>query len=276
MFGKKKLIEGLKKRLSDTEAELKASKDLLQDSQDRLTDFQKQAYAKKTELATALESKESELKGLVENNKVLKAAADAAEKGKAEAASKLESAESALASVKKDLEAKESEIANLGDALKKKESEIASVKKDLEAKESEIANLGNALKLKESEISKTRDALKSFQDLAAEKDAKIVEAEKTLKSFQEMVKNNEVTSGGIAQGLANLNAATAGTEDKIAEAMKKFDDAMDAVDKAKTCNIAFVVDDNVISKAVMSSEADADKIPAIPAKEGFDAEWQYE
>ena len=57
MFGKKKLIEGLKKKLSDTEAELKASKDLLIDSQEELKDFQKQAFAKKTEFLSSLESR---------------------------------------------------------------------------------------------------------------------------------------------------------------------------------------------------------------------------
>lgn len=78
MFGKKKLIEGLKKKLSDTEAELKASKDLLVDSQEDLKDFQKQAFATKSELLSSLESKEAELKSLAENNKLLKATADAA------------------------------------------------------------------------------------------------------------------------------------------------------------------------------------------------------
>ena len=71
MFGKKKLIEGLKKKLSDTEAELKASKDLLVDSQEDLKDFQKQAFATKSELLSSLESKEAELKSLAENNKLL-------------------------------------------------------------------------------------------------------------------------------------------------------------------------------------------------------------
>ncbi len=248
MFGKKKLIDELKKKLSGMESELKASKDLLKDSQDKLTDVQKQTYAKKVELESSLQAKEAEIKSLLDNNKVLKSAAEAAEKGKAEASSKLQSLE----------------------------SELSTVKNTLAAKEAEIANLGDTLKLKDEEISKTKDALKSFQDLAAEKDAKIAEAEKTLKKFEEMVKNNEVTSGGIEQGLANLNAATADVEDKIVEAKKKLDDAMDAVDKSTTYNVAFVVDGEVVSKTVMTSERDADKIPAIPVKEGFDAEWQYE
>ncbi len=248
MFGKKKLIEGLKKKLSDTEAELKASKDLLVDSQEDLKDFQKQAFATKSELLSSLESKEAELKSLAENNKLLKATADAAQKEKADFTSKLQSLESSLASVKADLAAKEAEVAKLGDTLK----------------------------LKDEEIAKSKEALKSFQDLAAEKEAKFQEAEKTLKKFEEMVKNNEVTSGGIEAGLASFNAANLAVDDKIAEAKKKLDDAMVAVKESTTYNVAFVADGEVISKAVMASEADADKIPAIPAKEGFDAEWQYE
>ena len=245
IFGKTKLINELKKNLAEKESQLKASNDLMKDAQNELIQFQKKAAAAKSKLQDELDKKEAEIKDLKNSNEALKKAASKAESEiKSKAA---DTAKGALSEAKAGLESAESGSSALDSQIGSLEGKLKSLEEKLLSKEKEAASLVESLNLtkeklasKEAEVESKNVAIKKLESLVAEKDSKLTDAKKKIEAL-------------------------------IGEALPE-----ESEDDSETYNVRFVADGKVISEVQMSSEDDSYKIPPIPEKEDFAAEWQYE
>ncbi|MBP5203311.1 MAG: hypothetical protein J6Z16_01535, partial [Candidatus Methanomethylophilaceae archaeon] len=122
LFGKKRTIEELKKKLGKTEAELKASQDLLKDTNEKFNDARRHSTAVKTDLQDSIDEKDkiiADLKGR------LVAAEDGLKKAVAEketALKELTAAKAEIGSLESQVEAAAKEKAELLSKLSSKAS----------------------------------------------------------------------------------------------------------------------------------------------------------
>ncbi len=281
LFGKKKTIEELKKKLGKTEAELKASQDLLKDSNDQINDARRRSAAIKSDLTDSIEAKEKAIAELEKRLGDTEAKLKEAVGGKAKALEELTSSKSAAESLEKRLGDAETK---LKDALSGKEKALAdatSAKGEIESLEKKLGD--TEAKLKDAVSRKTR----ALEDLASAKgdieslERKLDDTESRLKraadgrakALEDLASAKGVigtlkTAAETAAGEnAILASALASKEREIEDLMKETDDGYDVV---------FVADGELVSRIRMDSEDDACKIPEVPFKEHYNGEWQYE
>jgi predicted nucleic acid-binding Zn-ribbon protein len=281
LFGKKKTIEELKKKLGKTEAELKASQDLLKDSNDQINDARRRSAAIKSDLTDSIEAKEKAIAELEKKLGDTEAKLKEAVGGKAKALEELTSSKSAAESLEKRLGDAETK---LKDALSGKEKALAdatSAKGEIESLEKKLGD--TEAKLKDAVSRKAR----ALEDLASAKgdieslERKLDDTESRLKraadgrakALEDLASAKGVigtlkTAAETAAGEnAILASALASKEREIEDLMKETDDGYDVV---------FVADGELVSRIRMDSEDDACKIPEVPFKEHYNGEWQYE
>ncbi|MBR6037960.1 MAG: InlB B-repeat-containing protein, partial [Candidatus Methanomethylophilaceae archaeon] len=289
LFGKKRTIEELKKKLGKTEAELKASQDLLKDTNDRFNDARRHSTAVKTDLQDSIEEKDKTIaalksrlstteedlkKAVMEKESALNELTAA----KAEIGS-LESRIEAAAKEKTELLSKLSSKASTAEVLEEKDEgydvkfivdgkEIAKVRMDSEADSGKIPEVPfkkhyiGEWQYERSGKDVTVNAVYTpivYDLVFFVDDAKYAEKKATADQFSDLppVPAREDYEGEWRYTVIDGSSAR-----------------IDAVYTPVEYKIRYLADGEVIAKTTASAESDV-IIPEVPEKEGYKGEWQY-